>query len=78
MNLLDEIRITQVQLVVTAVDVNALGVEHRTHSAVKDVNAIRLKNVSEGFHFPNADLRMLIAESKPLLSNPHSAFLNQK
>src|SRR5688500_7413115 len=49
-NLLDEIGITEIQLVVAAIDVDALGVEHGTHRAVHDVDAIGVENISEGVH----------------------------
>ena len=39
-NLAHEIRITQIQLVVAAIDVDAFGIKHRTHRAVEDEDAI--------------------------------------
>ena len=40
----------QIQFVVAAIDVDALGVEHRAHRAVEDVDAVGLEEFSEVFH----------------------------
>ena len=44
-NFAHQVRITEIQFVVTAIDVDALGVEHRAHRAVEDVNADRTPGV---------------------------------
>ena len=64
-DLAHEIGITQVQLVVAAIDIDALGVEHRAHRAVEDVNAVGFEKFSKRFalvfiadcRFPIADCR---------------------
>ena len=40
MNLADQVGRAEVQLVVTAINVDALGVEHGTHRAVDDEDAV--------------------------------------
>ena len=79
MNFLDQIRICQVQFVVAAINVDALGIEHRPHRAIEDVNAIGFEYVSERFHLVIADCRFPVADleiSKPAsqleIANRHS------
>ena len=50
MNFRDEVGTTEIQLVVAAIDIDALGVEHCPHRPVDDVDAIGVENVSEGIH----------------------------
>jgi hypothetical protein len=65
MDLSHQIGIAQVQFVVAAIDVNALGVEHRTHRAIEDVNPVGVKQVSERFHsaLRNCGMRSTECES---------------
>ena len=49
-NLAHQIGIAEIQLVVAAIDVDALGIEHRAHRAVEDVDAVGFEEVSERFH----------------------------
>jgi len=53
-NFSNEIGVGEIELVVTAVDVDTLGVQHGPHRAVNDVNAITIKQVSEVFHSKKA------------------------
>ena len=46
-NLADEIGRDKIQFVVGAIDVDALGIEHRSHRAVEDVNAVGFEQVSK-------------------------------
>ena len=62
-NLPNQVRITEIQFVVTAIDVDTLGVEHRSHRAVDDVNAIGFEEVFKGLH-KIADCRLPIANFK--------------
>ena len=50
MDLAHQVGITEIQFVVAAIDVDALGVEHRAHRAVEDVNAVGIEKFSEWFH----------------------------
>ena len=49
-NFAHEVGRDEIQFVVGAIDVDALGVEHRAHRAIEDVNGVGLNDVSEGFH----------------------------
>src|SRR6185369_3542375 len=49
-NLTHEIRIGEIQLVVTAIDIDAFGVEHRTHCAVDDYDTISGEKFLEWLH----------------------------
>jgi hypothetical protein len=42
MDIAHEVGGDQIQFVVRTVDVDALRIEHRTHRAIKDVNAVAL------------------------------------
>jgi hypothetical protein len=61
MNLADKIRIAQVQLVVTTVDVNTFRIEHGAHRAIHDVDTIGFEKLFERKHvycrFPIANCR---------------------
>ena len=48
-NVAHQIGRDQIQFIVGAIDIDALGIEHRAHRAVEDVNAVGLENVSERF-----------------------------
>src|SRR5207253_122076 len=65
-NLAHEIRISDIQFIVTAINVNALRVQHSAHRAIKDVNAVTIKKGSERFHFSFAiaDFGLRIADYK--------------
>ena len=61
-NLAHEIGVTEVQLVVAAIDVDAFGIQHRAHRTVEDQDAIAGENFFEWLHHENcrlpiADLR---------------------
>ena len=62
-NLADQIRIAEVQLVVTTIDVDALGVEHRAHCAVNYEDAIAGENFFKRLHFFTA---------KPAMKKPRA------
>ena len=49
-NLTHEIGIAKVQLVVTTIDVNTLGVEHRAHGAVENKHPIAGENFLKCLH----------------------------
>src|SRR5207253_2318527 len=53
MNLAHEIGRHQIQLIVRAIDVDTLCIEHRAHGAVEDVGTIGYKKLLEGFHNKN-------------------------
>jgi len=83
MDLAYQIWVAEIQLVVAAVDVDTLGIEHRTHRAVDDVDTIRFQEVSEGFHnidcrFPIADFRLKgLGDVRPI-KNRRSKIQNAK
>jgi len=65
-NLPNEVWITEIQFVVTAIDVNTFGVKHRSHRAVDDVNAISFQEVFKGLHkITEFDVRALACRRLP-------------
>jgi hypothetical protein len=60
-DLAHEVGITQVQLVVATIDVDAFGIEHCAHCAVYDVDTIGLEEFAERLHTGN--------EKSPVLNN---------
>ena len=50
-NLAHEVGVAQIQFVVAAIDVDALGIEHRAHRAVEDVDAVGFEEFSERFAY---------------------------
>src|SRR5436309_1878773 len=55
--LLDERRLLQVQLVVTAVEEEALGVEHRAHGAVEHVDFAVVQEIAQSDRHPFSVIR---------------------
>jgi len=49
-DLADQVGVAEIQLVVATVNVDAFGVEHRTHRAVNDVDAIGLEKFAKWLH----------------------------
>ena len=50
MDVTNEIGAAEIQLVITPIDVHAALVEHGTHRAVKDVDAVGFQKLSKIFH----------------------------
>jgi hypothetical protein len=49
-NLTDQIGRAEIQLVITAINVDALGVEHRAHRAVDDEDTVSREKFSKWLH----------------------------
>ncbi len=52
-DLAHKVRIAKIQFVVAAIDIDTLGIEHRTHRTINDVDTVGFEDVSERFHSRN-------------------------